>query len=79
MRFTFVETEVFTRRISRFRLEEDLRVLQVDLLQDPQAGALDPGTGGLRKVRMVPAFVGRVSEAEHGSITCSCPSYPGST
>jgi hypothetical protein len=52
MQFTFVETEVFTRRISRFRLEEELRVLQVDLLQDPQAGALDPGTGGLRKVRM---------------------------
>lgn len=52
MKLTFVETEVFTRRISRLRLEYDLQALQSFLLQNPEAGALDPGTGGLRKIRM---------------------------
>ena len=48
----FVETAVFTRRIARLGLEEGLRDLQRELLQNPTAGDLDPGTGGLRKVRM---------------------------
>jgi hypothetical protein len=48
----FVETSVFTRRIVALALEEPLRELQLHLLRDPEAGALDPGTGGLRKVRM---------------------------
>lgn len=52
MQFTFVETEVFTRRIKHLRLEEDLRSLQLELLENPERGVLDPGTGGIRKVRM---------------------------
>jgi len=36
----FVETSVFTKRIA------------LELLENPAAGDLDPGTGGLRKVRM---------------------------
>jgi len=49
---TFVETNVFTRRIVTLGLEEPLRELQMLLLRDPEAGAVDPGTGGLRKVRI---------------------------
>jgi hypothetical protein len=49
---TFVETTAFTRRIRDEGLEEDLRELQQELLRNPEKGALDPGTGGLRKVRM---------------------------
>jgi len=48
---TFVETTAFTRRIREEALEEDLRELQQELLRNPEKGALDPGTGGLRKVR----------------------------
>jgi hypothetical protein len=48
----FVETSAFTRRISSLVLEEPLRELQVLLLAEPEAGDLDPGTGGLRKVRV---------------------------
>jgi hypothetical protein len=48
----FVETAVFTRRITTLRLEEPLRELQLALLRNPEAGPLDPGTGGLRKVRI---------------------------
>jgi hypothetical protein len=48
----FVETAVFSRRIEALRLEGDLRSLQLELLANPDAGRLDPGTGGLRKIRM---------------------------
>jgi hypothetical protein len=48
----FVETDVFSRRIARLGLETALRDLQLALQQHPEAGDLDPGTGGLRKVRM---------------------------
>ena len=48
----FVETAVFTKRIARLGLEHALRGLQLELLENPTAGDLDPGTGGLRKVRM---------------------------
>ena len=49
---TFVETEVFTRRAVRLGLEPALRRLQLELAANPEAGALEPGTGGLRKVRI---------------------------
>lgn len=49
---TFVETTVFTKRIVGLGLEEILRQLQLELLENPEAGDLDPGTGGLRKVRV---------------------------
>ena len=48
----FVETNVFTRRVVSLGLEEPLRELQLLLQRDPEAGATDPGTGGLRKARM---------------------------
>ena len=49
---TFVETTVFTKRITALRLEESLRLLQHELLLNPEAGDVEPGTGGLRKIRM---------------------------
>ena len=49
---TFVETHVFTKRIVRLGLERPLRQLQIELAANPTAGDLDPGTGGLRKVRV---------------------------
>ena len=47
----FVETGVFTRRVQQHGLEDALRYLQLELVENPTAGDLDPGTGGLRKVR----------------------------
>lgn len=49
---SFVETAVFTRRVAQMELEQELRSLQLQLLRNPDAGRVDPGTGGLRKVRM---------------------------
>lgn len=36
-------------------LEDELRALQDELRQNPAAGAIDPGTCGMRKVRMTVA------------------------
>jgi hypothetical protein len=47
-----VETSAFTKRVVALGLEESLRALQVRLSENPEVGATDPGTGGLRKVRI---------------------------
>jgi hypothetical protein len=52
VRLYFVETRVFTRRLQALGLEPELRALQQHLIAHPDAGAVDPGTGGLRKIRM---------------------------
>lgn len=49
---TFVETAVFTKRIAALGLEESLRGLQLELLENPEAGDVEPGTAGLRKIRL---------------------------
>lgn len=49
---TFVETSVFTKRIAALGLEESLRGLQLELLDNPDAGDVEPGTAGLRKMRL---------------------------
>lgn len=36
MQIVFVETSEFTRRVTRLRLEDDLRQLQIDLLEIPE-------------------------------------------
>jgi mRNA-degrading endonuclease RelE of RelBE toxin-antitoxin system len=52
MNIMFVETRVFTKRVAGMGLEEELKDLQEDILANPEAGRLDPGTGGLRKLRV---------------------------
>ena len=47
----FKETAVFTKRVRRLLSEEEYRFLQTRLLQDPDAGSVIPGSGGLRKIR----------------------------
>lgn len=45
------ETSVFTRQVKQLLDPESYRLLQLRLVADPEAGALIPGTGGLRKIR----------------------------
>lgn len=52
MRLLFVETTLFTKRIEALGLEPAVKALQERLLEHPTAGVLEPGTGGLRKIRM---------------------------
>ena len=49
---TFVETTAFTKRLAALGLEEALRDLQLALLENPESGDVETGTGGLRKVRL---------------------------
>lgn len=48
---TFVETHVFTRRVTALLPDVQYRALQWTLGIAPDLGAVIPGTGGLRKVR----------------------------
>ena len=59
MHLTFVEAKVFTDRVTRMGLEPAVRDLQATLLLAPDAGDLDPGTGGLRKIRMADPMRGK--------------------
>ena len=47
----FVETSVFTERITRLLSDEAYRDLQAQLADNPRAGDVIPGAGGLRKIR----------------------------
>lgn len=46
-----LETTVFTRQQQALLDDDSYRLLQVELAQNPEAGALIRGTGGLRKIR----------------------------
>lgn len=48
----FIETPVFTRQITALVDDDDYAVLQRELAENPEAGDVIPGTGGLRKIRM---------------------------
>jgi len=47
----FVETPVFTRQVTSELSEDEYRLLQLHLVQNPEAGTVIPGSGGLRKLR----------------------------
>jgi len=48
----FIETLIFTKQIKELATDDELKDLQIELIAQPEKGALIQGTGGLRKVRM---------------------------
>jgi hypothetical protein len=52
MQKTFVETIEFTQWVKEYLSDESLFDLQRQLLNDPGSGAVMPGCGGLRKIRV---------------------------
>lgn len=52
MRKTFVEMRGFTARVKTLLSDDEYRALQTELMDNPQKGAVMPGCGGLRKVRV---------------------------
>jgi len=48
---SFVETKLFTRLVQEYLSDDDYAKLQQALLADPEAGAIIPGSGGVRKLR----------------------------
>jgi mRNA-degrading endonuclease RelE of RelBE toxin-antitoxin system len=49
--FTFVETRLFSLLIREYLDDQEYALLQSALMADPDAGAVVPGTGGVRKLR----------------------------
>ena len=50
-----IETSIFTRQVTALLTDEEYRAVQSRLVADPTLGSKEPGTGGLRKLR-VPAL-----------------------
>ncbi|MFO1304957.1 MAG: type II toxin-antitoxin system RelE/ParE family toxin [Burkholderiales bacterium] len=48
---SFVETKLFTRLVQEYLSDEEYAELQEALILDLEAGAVIPGTGGVRKLR----------------------------
>jgi len=49
--FAFIETRLFTRLVSEYLSDDEYLELQAALAQDPEAGAVIPASGGIRKLR----------------------------
>jgi hypothetical protein len=47
----FVEAPTFTRYVAQYLADEEYRQLQNQLANNPELGAVMPGTGGFRKFR----------------------------
>jgi hypothetical protein len=47
----FLETSIFTRRVSNILPDDEYRQLQATLVDRPDAGPIIPGSGGIRKIR----------------------------
>lgn len=47
-----IETSVFTRQVTSLLSDEEYRDLQNQLVESPELGSKEPGTGGLRKIRV---------------------------
>lgn len=61
MPHVFVELPEFTQRIVKLGLEEDPRQLQLRLDDHPRTGIVEPGTCGVRKIRMTDSARGEGS------------------
>jgi hypothetical protein len=49
--YSFIETRLFTRLVQDYLGDDEYRSLQIALLENPEAGDIIPGSGGIRKVR----------------------------
>ncbi len=52
MKAIFIESSQFTETVSKYMTDEAYAHLQQQLMNDPRMGAVMPGCGGLRKVRI---------------------------
>ena len=49
--YSFIETKLFSRLVAEVLSDEEYSRLQRTLINDPEAGDLVPGSGGIRKLR----------------------------
>jgi mRNA-degrading endonuclease RelE of RelBE toxin-antitoxin system len=46
-----VETPIFTKRVKEILSDEEYRLFQIKLIDDPETGNIIKGSGGIRKIR----------------------------
>lgn len=51
MMFSFIETQLFSRLVQKYLSDESYSQLQGELIQNPEAGTVIRGSGGVRKLR----------------------------
>jgi hypothetical protein len=49
--FSFIETKLFTRLVQEYLSDDEYQELQKRLIEQPEAGSVIPGSGGVRKLR----------------------------
>ena len=49
--YSFIETKLFSRLVVGYLTDEEYSNLQNVLIENPEAGELIPGSGGVRKLR----------------------------
>jgi mRNA-degrading endonuclease RelE of RelBE toxin-antitoxin system len=49
--FSFIETKLFTRLVQQYLTDDEYRLLQALLIEQPDAGDVIPNSGGVRKLR----------------------------
>ena len=49
--YSFIETKLFSRLVVEYLTDEEYAKIQRTLIEDPEAGDLIPGSGGVRKLR----------------------------
>lgn len=57
--FSFIETRLFTRLIQEYLSDQDYGHLQRELVENPEAGSVVRGSGGVRKLRWAAAGQGK--------------------
>ena len=57
--FTFIESSFFERMLSVYLDEDEYAELQQYLIQNPEAGEVVPGSGGVRKLRWARLGMGK--------------------
>ena len=57
--FTFIESSIFERNLPVYLDDDEYSEFQQFLMQNPEAGELVPGSGGVRKVRWARPGMGK--------------------
>ena len=50
--YTFIEVDIFRKRLDKLTTLETLFTIQKDLIENPERGSVISGTNGLRKARV---------------------------
>jgi len=56
-----IETTIFTRKVKNLLSIEEYRILQNEIINNPEKGKIIRGSGGLRKIRFAIAGKGKSS------------------